>query len=232
MPQPCSQPRAGGRAAVGTLSGVTPADDQDAAPARRRYDSPVRRQRAAETRERIVAAGSDLVHEFSSWDWRELTFRAVAERAGVGQRTVYRHFPTERHLHEAVMRRLHEEAGVDYGGVELSSLTDLTGRIFASLHAYAAEQAVLEPDDPTFHAVDEQRRAALRRAVDEAAPPAWTDEQRETVAAALDVLWHLPSYERLVSAWRFDGERATATISWLIDLVRAAVDRGEAPPGH
>jgi AcrR family transcriptional regulator len=214
------------------LSGVTPAQDEDTdtAPSRRRYDSPVRRQRAAETHERIVTAGSALVHELSSWDWRELTFRAVAERAGVGQRTVYRHFPTERHLHEAVMRRLHEEAGVDYGGVSLASLTDLTGRIFASLHAYAAEQSVLEPDDPTFHAVDEQRRSALRRAVEAEAPPGWTGEQRETVAAALDVLWHLPSYERLVSGWGFDGERATATISWLIDLVRTAVDDDRPPP--
>jgi hypothetical protein len=32
----------------------------------RRYDSPVRRERSAETRERIVEAGSGLVHELGS----------------------------------------------------------------------------------------------------------------------------------------------------------------------
>ena len=60
------------------------------------------------------------MHEFDSWHWNALTFRAVAERAGVGERTVYRHFPTERHLHDAVMARLEEEAGVTYEDLELA----------------------------------------------------------------------------------------------------------------
>ena len=100
-------------------------------PPRRRYDSPVRRQQAADTRERIVAAGSALVHSYASWDWRELTFRAVAEQAGVSERTVYRHFPSERHLHDAVMDRLEREAGIAYEDVDLASLADVTARIFA-----------------------------------------------------------------------------------------------------
>src|SRR5262245_43541623 len=56
--------------------------------ARRRYDGTLRRQQAAETRERIVAAGSELLHGSPIRDWRALTVRAVAERAGVNQRTV------------------------------------------------------------------------------------------------------------------------------------------------
>ena len=70
---------------------------------RKPYDSPVRRQRMEATRERILAAGVELVRGFKTWDWSDLTFRAVAERAGVGERTVYRHFPTERALHAAIM---------------------------------------------------------------------------------------------------------------------------------
>jgi AcrR family transcriptional regulator len=194
----------------------------------RAYDSPVRRQQAAGTRDRIVAAGSELVHELSSWDWRALTFRAVAERAGVSERTVYRHFPTERRLHDAVMERLHDEVDVDYRSVDLAALPDLTGRIFRSLDAFAVLPATPEPDDPTFAAVDEQRRTALRRAVAEAAPE-WDDDQRETAAAALDVLWHLPSFERLVAAWGFDVDRATAAVRWVIDLVVEAVARDHPP---
>ncbi|MCK9901761.1 TetR family transcriptional regulator [Parafrankia colletiae] len=89
---------------------------------RRRYDSPVCRERAGQTRERIVAAGSALVHEFPIWDWSGLAFRAGAERAGVGERTVYRHFPTERDLHAAVMRRLQTEAGVGYDDLDLDAV--------------------------------------------------------------------------------------------------------------
>jgi AcrR family transcriptional regulator len=53
----------------------------------------LRQQKAAGTRQRIVKAGSELAHESASWDWKALTYRAVAERAEVGERTVYRHFP-------------------------------------------------------------------------------------------------------------------------------------------
>ena len=196
---------------------------------RRRYDSPVRRQRAAETRDRIVAAGSELVHELPSWDWRELTFRAVAERAGVGERTVYRHFPTERHLRDAVMGRLEEEAGVTYDDVTLAGLPAVTARVFASLHSFAVHDSVAPDGDPTFAAADERRQAALRRSVAVSAPH-WSAAQQETAAALLDVLWNLPSYERLVRGWQFDGDRATEAIGWLIDRVVAAIDADEPPP--
>ena len=62
---------------------------------RRRYDSTRRREQAAETRGRIVTAGTELLQATSIRDWRALTIRAVAERAGVNERTVYRHFGGE-----------------------------------------------------------------------------------------------------------------------------------------
>ena len=64
-----------------TATQRAPSAGNNSAPVRRRYDSPVRRQQAAETRARILAAGSALVHGYPTWDWRELTFRAVAEKA-------------------------------------------------------------------------------------------------------------------------------------------------------
>jgi AcrR family transcriptional regulator len=195
---------------------------------RRRYDSPVRRQKAAETRDRIVRAGSELVHGFATWDWHELTFRAVAERAGLGERTVYRHFPTEQHLHRAVMQRLEDEAGITYEDVELANLAEVTGRVFASLHSFAVRASVEAPDDPTFVAVDERRRRALLRAVS-ASTPSWSDAERETASALLDVLWNVPSYERLVGVWKLDGDDATRAITWLMGKVVRAIDDDEPP---
>ena len=72
---------------------------------RRRYDGTLRRQQAGETCDRIVAAGSDLLRGSPIRDWRALTIRAVAERAGVNERTVYRHFVNEQGLRDAVMHR-------------------------------------------------------------------------------------------------------------------------------
>ena len=196
---------------------------------RRRYDSPVRRQKAGETRARIISAGSELVHEFATWDWRELTFRAVAERAGVGERTVYRHFPTERHLHDAVMQRLEEDAGIKYEDVGLANLGDVTARVFAARNSFAVPGSLDEPADPTFVVVDERRRRALLRAV---APstPSWSDAERETLAALLDVLWNMPSYERLVSVWNFDGEDAARAITWALSKLVQAIEHDDPPP--
>lgn len=195
---------------------------------RRSYDSPVRRERAAETRARIVAAGSDLVHGFDGWNWEGLTYRAVAEQAGVGERTVYRHFPTERLLHDAVMQRLHEEAGVTYEEVTVANLTEVTARVLTSMARFSPGPTLQLPDDPTFEAVDRRRRDALHRVVDEldVDPP-----QRETLAGVLDVLWNLPAFDHLVRGWDLDPERASAALRWLMALVLRAAAAGDLPPG-
>ncbi len=125
---------------------------------RRPYNSPARRQRAAETRDRIVAAGAELVREFVTWDWDGLTFRAVAERAGVSERTAYRHFPTERQLHDAVMARLEDEAGITYRDVDLGNLASVTERFFASLHGFAVRETVRTPVGPAFVGAVEDAR--------------------------------------------------------------------------
>ena len=196
---------------------------------RRRYDNRARAEKAAQTRERIIAAGSELVHAFDSWNWRDLTFRSVAERAGVGERTVYRHFPTERHLHDAVMQRLESEAGVSYTEVDLDNLGDVTARVFASLQRFSARETVDTPRDPTFVGVDARRREALLRAVTAAAPH-WSETERRVTAGLLDALWNLPSYERLVGVWGVDGATATEAVNWLMAKVIHAVEHDSPPP--
>jgi AcrR family transcriptional regulator len=208
---------------------TTQSRDTDAARQRRRYDSPVRRQQLADTRERILDAASTLVHGFPTWDWRSLTFRAVAERAGVSERTVYRHFATEVELRDAVMRRLEEEAGVSYEGLGLDDLADVTALVFSSLSSFAVSPMVV--DDPTFAAEDRLRRDALRNAVAVAATD-WTDADREMAAGLLDVLWNVPSFERLVVQWGLAADDATGAIIWAIGLLIAAIRAGSSPRGR
>jgi AcrR family transcriptional regulator len=195
----------------------------------RPYDNRTRRQKAAQTRERIVTAGCDAVRGFDTWNWRDLTFKAVAVRAGVGERTVYRHFPTERHLHDAVMQRLESEAGVSYEDVDLDNLADVTARVFASLQRFSVRQSVDAPQHPTFVGVDARRREALLRAVTTAAP-GWSEDQRRLTAGLLDVLWNLPTYERLVGVWGADGSDAMRAVEWLMAKVTQAIADDEPPP--
>jgi AcrR family transcriptional regulator len=195
---------------------------------RRRYHSPARRQGAAETRERIIDAGSRLVRGFTTWDWDELTFRAVAERAGVSERTVYRNFPSERQLHDAIMARLEDEAGVSYQDVELDNLGEVTARVFGSLRRFATKDIVDTPRGPAFAGADARRHEALNRAVTARAPEQ-PDAQRRALAGLLDVLWSPPTYERLIGAWNLDNVEAIGAVQWLIAKVIAAVDSNEPP---
>jgi len=190
--------------------------------ARRRYDSPVRRQAMEETRERIVAAGVELVRGFKTWDWTDLTFRAVAERAGVGERTVYRHFPTERILHSAIMSGLAMEAGVDYDRVTLATVGEIAERVFRALGSLHLRPTLDPPPDSAFAEADRERRDALLRAV-ASEKPHWSEHQRVTLAASLDLLWSAESYERLVDQWDLDPDAAMAIIAWAIDTVVGAV---------
>lgn len=193
----------------------------------RPYDSPVRRRQVAETRQRIVGAGAAIAHELPTWDWRALTFKAVAERAGVSRRTVFRHFSTERELRDAIMGRLQEEAGVSLDGLRLDGVADLVRSTFEYLGSFSTRRP--QPSEPTFDAVDEQRRRALLDAVAQVAPD-WDDDRRRAVAAVLDVLWASSTHDRLLTAWRLDPAQTTSAATWAVGLVEDAVRRGDGPP--
>jgi AcrR family transcriptional regulator len=194
---------------------------------RRPYNSPLRQQQAAETRERIVAAASTLVHGYERWDWRELTVRAVAREAGVSERTVYRHFADEALLRDAVVERLQEEAGVALDEVSLARFADQATRVFDYLASFPASKRAVQ--EPTFESLDERRRAALLAAVEPAAA-GWSAADRTMAAAVLDVLWTVETYERLTSAWELEPDQAARAARWVIGLIEQAIEDGHPPP--
>jgi AcrR family transcriptional regulator len=194
---------------------------------RRAYDSPVRRQRAAETRQRIIAAGAELAHASSNWSMRDLTVRAVAERAAVNERTIYRHFATERELRDAILGHLQEEAGVSLDGLELQDFAALAARLVGYFSTFATTPRVI--NDPTLLEVDHRRRAALLKAI-EPATPTWSDGDRAIAAAALDVFWSVSSHERMTNVWELDEQDAARAVSWVVGLVQQAIESGTPPP--
>ena len=197
------------------------------APARRRYDSTLRRERAAATRARIVTAGAELLRGSSIRDWRAVTMRAVAERAGVNERTVYRHFANERALRDAVMQRFEEEAGVDLAHLPLGAIADVAAHILRFVSTYPIEPRPAL--DPTLEAANRRRHDALLAAVTEGAPR-WSQPDRELAAAMFDALWAVDNYERLVGEWGIDPDRAIRGMTWVIQLVEEAVRAGRRPP--
>jgi AcrR family transcriptional regulator len=70
------------------------------APATRRYASPLRAQRAQETRAALLGAAAEL---FTTKGWVGTGMRDVAEAAGVATETVYSYFGSKRALLQAVV---------------------------------------------------------------------------------------------------------------------------------
>ncbi len=66
----------------------------------RRYESPMRAQRAQETRAAVMAAAAEL---FTTNGWAGTGMRDVAKAAGVATETVYSHFSSKRVLLQAVI---------------------------------------------------------------------------------------------------------------------------------
>ena len=187
---------------------TSPAGHRPTRPGRAAYDGTLRREQAAATRERILDAGSELLHRTSVRDWKKLTVRAVAERAGVNERTVYRYFGSERGLHDAVLHRNREEAGIELEGMRLEDVATVAARILDHVAQYPREPPPAL--DPTLHggqgpaAPGAARRRGVRgRATHRTA-------QQVTVAAVLDALWSVASYERLVDGWSIDHAERSA----------------------
>ncbi len=195
-------------------------------PPGRRYDGTLRAQRAEETREKILVAGSELLHRSTVRDWKKLTVRGVAERAGVNERTVYRYFGSERGLRDAVMSRNEQDAGIDLAGMQLDDISKVAAQIFEHVSQYPREP---RPSlDPTLVDAKDRQRQALLGAVAERTG-SWTDEERTVAAALFDVLWSVAAYERLVVDWELDHDQAVAGMAWVIGLVEEAVRDGRRP---
>ena len=152
--------------------------------------------------------------------------RAVAERAGVNERTVYRHFTNERGLRDAVMRRLEQQAGIDLDGLQLDDVPNVAARIIATIASHPREP---RPElDPTLTAAGQREREALRQAVG-AAAAGWSDDERRVAAAMLDVLLGVATYERLAGDWELDPDQAIAGVTWVANLIADAVRDGHSP---
>ena len=154
--------------------------------------------------------------------------RGVAEQAGVNERTVYRYFGNERGLRDAVMHRLEQAAGIDLEGMRLDDVAAVAGRILAHVSSYPLQPK--PPLDPTLADANFRQRQALFGALHDWTF-AWSDADRTAVAAMLDVLWSVATYERLAGDWEIERVHAIDAVTWTIGLIEEAIRDGRRPAG-
>lgn len=87
-------------------------------------DNPtLRDKQAAATRDHILGAAFELLVEHPD---RPFSHEAVAEAAGVGARTVYRYFPAQADLFEALWAQVRERSGTVFPTTEAEVLPKLS----------------------------------------------------------------------------------------------------------
>jgi AcrR family transcriptional regulator len=175
--------------------------------------SALREDQREATRARIIGAAAEGASPASL---AGLTFAEVAARAGVSERTVYRHFPTQRALHEAVVQFLEQQAGWTLEDLTAEALPDLGRRAFPVFERYGG--AIDGPEPPALRDNRRRRYQAIARAIEPLAHGAEPDEVR-AVAAVLQALFSFDTYRRMARYWDFDAVEAGAATSWAIEVL-------------
>jgi AcrR family transcriptional regulator len=184
------------------------------------YRSDVRQAQTERTRDKIQRAAASLLDEKGAAEG--ITFKAVAERAGVTEMTVYRHFPTRDDLLQGLWRHLNEEMGDDLGMPEgVAGLLGQHDALFAGFDRIAPQivaSVTTTQGREMRAALNKQRRKAFIAIVEEAAPD--LDASRKTAAAAVLQLLHSAyAWDSLREQWGLNGKAAGKATKWAIEIL-------------
>jgi AcrR family transcriptional regulator len=175
----------------------------------------LRTEQRSSTQERILSALAELMNEGHTTD---VALSTVAERAGVGERTVYRHFPTKHELFDALF------AWVTLGVRDLDpprSPDELVERVRTYFHTFARNPEVIRALG-THQVGNEMRelRAGRRRGfVENALAPGSAErdplEQRQLVAI-VHLMSSSNAFLHLHDNYGLTADEAADAIAWAV----------------
>ncbi|MCF4164929.1 TetR/AcrR family transcriptional regulator [Zavarzinia compransoris] len=192
------------------------------------YDSPLRRRQQAATRDAILEAVGQVV-EAGGLD--ALSYGAVAAAAGVQERTVYRHFPSRPELLDAFWDWVNREAGIAGFPASEAELRRLPPEVYEGFDRRAGMMSALvysEAGRAFRLRVNAERQAAYRTILEERLrdlPPGAADR----VCALMQLLYSATAWATMRDFWQIDGRAAGETVTWAIDRLLAAIERGDVP---
>jgi len=196
-----------------------------------RYHSPLRQAQAAATRERILQACASLMQQGA-----DLTYHAIAQAAGVQERTVYRHFPTKADLEAGVWAWITSRlTHTDFAARNTDDLVANMRNAFAGFDASAPliRSMLQSPEGIAVRLRQQPGRQAMFQACVDAAAPGAPAGVRQQAAAALQVLYSAPSWDLLHTFWDMDADQAADTIELAIRSLLAGLRTAHpdmAPP--
>lgn len=186
----------------------------------RKYNSPLREQRATETRESILEAALKLLAEGAS----KMTIPAVAKEAGVSVPTVYRHFSSKEDLEDGLAEYVRDLVGFRTEFDGLPGLRALLADSWARAATYPPGTMTLMLTNIGRNLGREDhsiRRSYMERCLaDELSQlPAKERDRFVTVAAALASSPGSVALQRL----GLSGAEAADTSAWILETLFEAL---------
>jgi AcrR family transcriptional regulator len=151
-----------------------------------------------------------------------LTYAAVAQAAGVAERTLYRHFPKREALLAAVFAWANERIG--FRGqypADQAELTELVRRAFPGFDALAPviEELLLTPEGRQARLASRTERQHATLALVRQEAPGLDRSSERRVAAVLQLLTSAATWQSLRDYWDMDGEQAAETAALALELL-------------
>lgn len=185
----------------------------------------LRNKRAAVTREHLLDEAYRLLVDHPD---APFSHEAIARRAGVGARTVYRYFPAQSDLYEALWVRVRQQAGTIFPSKEdeilpqvpvLFSGFDRNQKVVSAVLESSAGHRVRERGAP-------EGRAAFSRSLETLTAGMSQAEKRRVVAIFL-AIYSAPFWELLRKRGGLSGADAIAAAEWAMRALMSSL-RGQS----
>ena len=177
------------------------------------YQSELRAEQAAATRQRIIEGA---LSGFAPWA-TDMPFDEVAKRARVSERTVYRHFPTQKHLFDAVAAHVIGNSGWNPDEVEAHTLGATALRAF-TYFGTLFERGDPTPDPPGIPELRAKRLEMIERVVGPCTAGMDPVHARATFAV-FDGLCRVQFLRAMHEHWGLGGEDAGRAVEWAINAL-------------
>lgn len=185
----------------------------------------LRDRQKADAREMILEAVESCL---SDGGLEELSFAEVAARAGMSERTVYRHFATREALLDAFWTRLHASLGIVFPttAAELIALPRRVFPLFAERETVIRGLMASPQGRKVRLAVNEDRQAAIRAAVRDGVGE-MTEPGFTRLCAAVQLLYSAAGWLTMRDYWGLSGEAAGQAASDAIAALLASAHSKE-----
>lgn len=163
-----------------------------------------------------------------------ITYRRIADLAGVSERTVYRFFPAKEEFQRASI-----ESGLVFSSdlvpERAADLTEYLRRVTSELtekvpgpvvRNRSGEGAEME----SFGKLRAQRGERIARALGDVLPADLDDADRRAVIAVVRTLASLGTVIATASDWAMSMEEAGRAHAWALDVIIKAIEEGSGGP--